>query len=138
MKKILLTIFLIAGIAVFANAQDTTKVKKTPQERAAQMTKALQRKLNLTADQTTQVSAILTDEATKTSDIKEKGVKGHGLAKLEAKTDADKKINAILTPDQQKVYAQMEEKMKAKAQERLQARKTAQATPPAPPAPPAQ
>src|SRR4051812_30730720 len=107
MKKTLLMLCFITCMAAFAKAQDTTKVKKTPEERAAHATKALQKKLNLTASQTTQVSAILTDEAVKLSQPKIKGTKGGKLEKMEAVADADKKINAILTPDQQKVYAGM-------------------------------
>lgn len=137
MKKIILMMMLVAGMAAFANAQDTTKVKKTPEERAAQMTKMMQKKLNLTADQTTRISAIIADRATKMGDMKMKGVKGGRLAKMEAAADADKKINAILTPDQQKQYAQMEEKIKAKAMERRKAKTEAPAAP-VTPVPPAQ
>lgn len=115
MKKIMLALFLIAGIATLANAQDTIKTKRTPEERAARMGQMLQKKLNLTADQATKVNAILTEQATKTSGMKMKGVKGGGLARMEAKAEADKKINAILTPEQQKEYAQIEEKAKEKA-----------------------
>jgi Spy/CpxP family protein refolding chaperone len=59
--------------------------------------------------------------------------KGSRLTKMEAMTDADKKINAILTPDQQKMYAQIEATAKQKAMQKKQAK---MGTPPPPPAPP--
>lgn len=34
--------------------------------------------------------------------------------------DGDKKINAILTPDQQKIYAEMEKQMRDQMKERMQ------------------
>jgi len=134
MKKLMLALFLITGITAFAKAQDTTKVKKTPEERATQMTKRLQQKLNLTADQTTKISAILTERATQMDEPKMKGVKGGRVVKMQAMADADKKINAILTPDQQKQYAEMQAKMKVKAQDRKKA-KTQEAMPAGPSAP---
>jgi protein CpxP len=118
MKKIILALLIITGTAAFAMAQDTTKVKKSPEERAAQMTKMMQKKLNLTADQTTQISAILTERANQMAEPKVKGMKGGRMAKMQAVADADKKINAILTPEQQKAYAQMEEKTKARMMSR--------------------
>lgn len=132
MKKIMLITFLLAGITAFAKAQDTTKVKKTPEERAAQMTKMMQKKLNLTADQTTKISAILSERATQMDEPKIKGVKGGGrVVKMQAMADVDKKINAVLTPDQQKQYADMEQKVKDKALERRKAKvqQTAPVTP---------
>jgi protein CpxP len=134
MKKIMLALFLIIGIAAFAKAQDTTKVKKTPQERAAQMTKMMQKKLNLTADQTTKISAILTERATQMDEPKMKGVKGGRVVKMQAMADADKKINAVLTADQQKQYADMEAKTKEKMASRKKA-KMQETTPVTPPVP---
>jgi protein CpxP len=126
MKKIILVLFLVTGVAAFANAQDTTKVKKTPEEKNEHTLKVMQKRLNLTADQSKQISAILAERADKVT--KMKGVKGGGLAKTEASTDADKKINALLTDDQKKAYAQMKDQAKAKAVAR---RKAANAAEPA-------
>ncbi|MEO6521209.1 MAG: hypothetical protein ABIN91_06015 [Mucilaginibacter sp.] len=134
MKKLMLALFLITGITAFAKAQDTTRVKKTPEERAAQMTKLMQKKLNLTADQTTKISAILAERAIQMDEPKMKGVKGGRLVKMKAMADADKKINAVLTPDQQKQYADMEAKVKEKALDRRKV-KMQETTPVAPPVP---
>jgi len=109
MKKILMMLLLVAGFAAFAKAQDTTKVKKTPDERAAQMGKIMQKRLNLTADQSKQIDAILTDRAEQVAAMK--GQKGTKSEKMKVMADADTKINAILNDDQKKQYAQMKEKM---------------------------
>ena len=110
MKKIIVMLLLITGFAVCANAQDTAKVKRTPQERAERMGKMMQKKLNLTADQSTKINAILIDRATKEAALK--GQKGTRGEKAKVMADADAKIDAILTPDQQKLYAAIKESAK--------------------------
>jgi len=131
MKKIILILFLMTGVTALVKAQDTTKVKKTPEERAEHMVKVMQKKLDLTADQTKQIGTVLTDRADKMAQIE--GVKGFRMAKMQAMTDADKKIEAILTDSQKKTYAQMKADMKEKAMSRRNAANT-----PSPTAPPAQ
>jgi hypothetical protein len=44
MKKIILMLMLLTGFAAIAKAQDTTRAKRTPQERAQHTTKMLQKK----------------------------------------------------------------------------------------------
>lgn len=128
MKKLILMLLLITGFTAFTKAQDTTKVKKTPEERAQHTAMVLQKKLKLTADQSKQVSDILAEEAANTGD-KMKGVKGGHLAKMQAAADADKKIDAILTDDQKKTYAQIKETRKAKMGKHKDAVTTPEATP---------
>ena len=120
MKKIILMLLLITGFAALVKAQDSLKVKKTPEERARHTAMMLQKKLKLTADQSKQVSDILATEAAKTG-TKMKGVKGARLAKMEAAADADKKIDAILTADQRKLYTEMKEKRKEKRMKKAEA-----------------
>lgn len=112
MKKIIVMLLLITGLAAYAKAQDTTRVKRTPQERAARMGKMMQKKLNLTADQSTQINTILADRAAKEDALK--GQKGTKAEKLKAIADADAKIDAILTPEQRKLYAALKESAKEK------------------------
>ncbi|OCX54152.1 hypothetical protein BEL04_07750 [Mucilaginibacter sp. PPCGB 2223] len=110
MKKIVLILLLIAAFAVCAGAQDTAKVKRTPQERAARMGKMMEKRLSLTADQSKQINAVLLDRATKEDALKgQKGTKGE---KAKVMADADAKIDAILTPDQRKLYAAIKESAK--------------------------
>jgi periplasmic protein CpxP/Spy len=128
MKKIIVMLLLITGLAAYAKAQDTTKVKRTPQERAARMGKMMQKKLNLTADQSTQINAILADRAAKEDALK--GQKGTKAEKLKAIADADAKIDAILTPEQRKLYAALKESAKEKGMGKKRGA-TAPNTPPA-------
>jgi Spy/CpxP family protein refolding chaperone len=52
----------------------------------------------------------------------------------EIREASDKKINVVLTPDQRKQYAELEEQMKEEMKERREEKKDAAKTPPAPPA----
>ena len=71
------------------------------------------------------------EKNTKASEPKKKRVKGGHLRKMEIAADADKKINDVLTPDQQRQYALIKEKVKEKAIERKKnkAAHTMQTTP---------
>jgi len=131
MKKIMVMLLLITGFAVCANAQDTAKVKRTPEERAARMGKMMEKRLSLTADQSKQINAILADRATKEDALK--GQKGSKDEKMKVMADADAKIDAILTPDQRKLYAALKETAKERGMG-----KRGGATPPASTPPPAQ
>lgn len=112
MKKIMIMLLLITGFAVCTKAQDTAKVKLTPQERAARMGKMMEKRLNLTADQSKQINVILADRATKEDALK--GQKGSKAERMKVMADADAKIDAILTPDQRKLYAALKESAKEK------------------------
>jgi len=125
-------LLLITGFAGYAKAQDTAKVKRTPEERAARMGKMMEKRLSLTADQSKQINVILTDRATKEDALK--GQKGSKTEKMKVMADADAKIDAILTPDQSKQYAALKETAKERGMG-----KKGEATPsPASTPPPAQ
>ncbi|WP_448697605.1 hypothetical protein ACFGVR_12875 [Mucilaginibacter sp. AW1-3] len=131
MKKIIVMLLMITGFAVCASAQDTAKVKRTPQERAEKMGKMMQKRLNLTADQSTQINAVLVDRATKEDAMK--GQKGTKDEKMKVMADADAKIDAILTPDQRKLYAELKENVKKRGMG-----KRSEVAPPTTTPPPAQ
>ncbi len=57
MKKLILILFLATGL----NTLTYAKGDKTPAQKAAKQTETLKKKLNLTADQTTKVKAIMLD-----------------------------------------------------------------------------
>jgi len=132
MKKIIVMLLLITGFAVCAKAQDTARVKRTPEERAARMGKMMEKRLSLTADQSKQVNAILADRATKEEALK--GQKGLKDERMKVMADADAKIDAILTPDQRKLYAALKESAKEKGM----GSKRGATPPPATTPPPAQ
>lgn len=115
MKKIILMLLIAVGFAGVASAQDTVKGKKSPEQKAEHMTEMLHKKLKLTADQIKQVNSILTERATKME------TKESRVAKMRALKDADDKIEAVLTEDQKKVYAEIKEKNKEKMKSRRKA-----------------
>ncbi len=94
-----------------------------------QVVNILAGKLSLTDDQKAQITPIIAERQQKMralqSDTSErprrKARKMKGIL-----TDSDKKINAILTPDQQKQYAQIEQHMREQMKQRMQQQKNAE------------
>ncbi|MBD1392577.1 hypothetical protein [Mucilaginibacter glaciei] len=131
MKKLLLMIMLVAGINMLANAQ--TKMHKTPEQKAQHLTKMLNKKLVLTADQSVKVKAILFKRATQMDSLKANQSttdrKMNRMTRKQIMMDADKEVNGVLTATQQKTYAEVKAAMK----EKMKARKGAK-TPAAAPA----
>ena len=88
--------------------QPEAPMKKAPN--AAHQAKHLSRQLGLTQDQSAKLLPILTDRDTRmaalhndaTIDPKTMHKQGHAIV-----LDTEGKINALLTPDQQKMYADM-------------------------------
>lgn len=109
-------IMLLAGINMFANAQ--TKGHKTPEQKAQHLTKMLNKKLALTADQSVKVNAILFKRATQMDSLKaNKSTTDRKLNHMSRKQillAADKEVGGVLTTTQQKTYAELKEKMKEK------------------------
>jgi hypothetical protein len=111
MKKIILLLALVVTVSL-AHAQ---QAKKAPDQRAAHITKQLQKRLNLTADQANQVNAIYLTQATK-------------MDSLKANRSPDKKLNhmtekiilltthehmmAVLNDTQKQQYTDWENSMK--------------------------
>jgi Spy/CpxP family protein refolding chaperone len=106
MKKLLFTITLLAGLGLFANAQNKTPV--TPALKAAKQTKELTKQLSLTNSQITKVNAVLLEQdksldslkALKTTNDKKEQKYAHKLIR----DKADAKLKAILTPEQKTKY----------------------------------
>jgi Spy/CpxP family protein refolding chaperone len=106
MKKLLLMIFL-AGSVAFAQAQ-TQKAPKTPEQKAQRMTKALEKKLALSADQSAKVSATFTKSATQMDSLKanksaDRKANMQSRKAIMANTDAS--LKTVLTAEQQTTYA---------------------------------
>ncbi|TFF38038.1 hypothetical protein [Mucilaginibacter psychrotolerans] len=119
MKKILLMITMVLGISVLAQAQNKDRQKHNPQQRAQHVSVMLQKKLNLSADQTAKVNTILLAQATQMDSLKANKA-GDKKANREAfKTQLQKtdgQLAAVFTAEQNKTYsafkAQMKEKFK--------------------------
>jgi Spy/CpxP family protein refolding chaperone len=116
MKKIFLTIMVVAGISMFANAQ--TKAHKTPEEKAQHATQMLQKKLALSADQSAKVNAIFLKRAKQADSLKatkpagERRINRQAFKAIAVNTNAQ--LNAVLTADQQKAYTALKAERKGK------------------------
>ncbi|QQL50382.1 hypothetical protein [Mucilaginibacter ginkgonis] len=105
MKKAFLIITLIAGFGAATFAQDKAK---TPEQRADHLTKALQKRLNLTADQAGKVHTIMFERATRVDSLKLNGAGGdkkmNRMVRRDIKYTTDQKLTAVLNADQLKAF----------------------------------
>jgi Tfp pilus assembly protein FimT len=118
MKKLMLMVCLIAGMSMTASAQIS---KKSPEQRAAHHTKALQKKLNLTAAQATQVNAAFLTQATRMDSLKHNQSADKKENKLTAKSirlSTKKQVVAVLSDEQKTKFAAFEKQKKEKHKER--------------------
>ena len=105
-----------------AQADDSTPAPartRTPE----QLLKFYDSKLTLTDDQKDQLKPLIADRQQKLQALRADTTMRprDRLKKAEAvEQDSDKKINAVLTPDQQKKYADLEKQMREQARERRQ------------------
>ena len=107
--------------------------EKSPDKRAAHVTKTLQKMLNLTADQASQVNAVFLAQIGQMDSLKANpstDKKGDHLTKKSIKIATDQQMMNILNPDQQKQYMQWE-KMK---EDKEHQKKAAEPEPVSPPA----
>lgn len=134
MKKLLLTMIVngalavgLAAASIPARAQD----QDTQQTGARQMpspddvVQRLGEKLNLSDDQKAQIKPIIADRQQKMQALRSDTSMRRRQKARQMKSifeESDKKIKAILTPDQQKQYAELEQQMKERRQERRQNR----------------
>lgn len=134
MKKLLLTVVVngalavgLAAASIPARAQD----QGTQQTGARQMpspddvVQRLGEKLNLSDDQKAQIKPIIADRQQKMQALRSDTSMRRRQKARQMKSifeESDKKIKAILTPDQQKQYAELEQQMKERRQERRQNR----------------
>ncbi|HWA95358.1 MAG TPA: hypothetical protein VG844_12220 [Terracidiphilus sp.] len=129
-RKILVTICLWAtGLAAPLTLNAAVLQELPPQAAQAgneiptNMIDVLTQKLALSDDQRNQIEPIITDRRAKLTALREDTSMHRFQRMRQAKKivqDSDKKINAILNPDQQKKYAELEEQMRQKMRERMQ------------------
>ena len=127
MKKLILSLVLVAGLAFAANAQQGQggpggrRPQATPEERVKQ----LDEKLKLTDDQKTKVTAVYTEAAEAQKKMREEMQAGGGdrqammekMQKMSADTDA--KLNAIFTAEQKTAYKAWQDQVKADREKRM-------------------
>ncbi|WP_147238715.1 hypothetical protein [Mucilaginibacter hurinus] len=95
---------------------------KAPEERAAMVTKKLEKKLNLSADQSAKVSAILLAQATRMDSLKANKAQGDRTKNHAAfkgiRQNTDEQLSAVFNADQKKAYEEMKAARKEKMKER--------------------
>ncbi|MEO6632428.1 MAG: hypothetical protein ABIN13_11915 [Mucilaginibacter sp.] len=119
MKKLVLAVAFVLGVSCMANAQHMSK--KSPEERAAHITKALTKRLSLTQEQATQVNAMFLTQATRMDSLKNASPAdkdGRHLAARSIRLATKKQVFAVLTDEQKTKFAAWEKKHKGKHQER--------------------
>lgn len=130
MKNIFLILFAVTIASVNVLGQEPTKPnppKKTPEERAENMTKRLTKELNLNAEQQTKTKAIILKRELEREKIQRSAKEGHEKVKEEFK--------AFLTPEQFQKFEKKEAEMKKKREERRMKSSPAIDDAPQPPAP---
>ena len=112
MKKLMLLFAFVAMSAMFAHAQ---KEKKSPDQRAAHITKMLQKRLNLTAGQAQETNAIYLAQATKMDSLKSNQSPDKKLDRLTERTimmSTHLQMMAILNDTQKQQYTEFENALK--------------------------
>lgn len=113
MKRLIFTamLFISMGTMAFAQQQDSTKrVRKTPEEKAQQLTDALAKKLSLTADQKTKIYTINLDGIKKAKENRVKGQKPDRAVMKASMEERDSLISGVLNDDQRKTYQELKAK----------------------------
>ena len=112
MKKLLLMCCFLIGITAVSRAQGGGQ-RRSPEDQAKQ----LQTQLSLNDDQTTKITAIYKDQATKRDSIRT-AANGDRDAMMKAMMplmmSTSTKIKAILTPDQAAAFQKQQDEMAAR------------------------
>lgn len=88
-----------------------------------QVVAMMDQKMQLTDDQKNQLTPIIADRQQQLKSLRtDQSMRRFQKMRAAKKIvdDTDKKINAILTPDQQKIYADLEKQMRDQMKERMQ------------------
>lgn len=113
MRNLFLILFTVAIASVNSLAQEPPKesaTKKTPEERAENMTKRLTKELNLNSDQQMKTKAIILKREQDRDNMVKKAKDAHEKSKAEFK--------AFLSEEQFQKFEKKEEEMKKKREER--------------------
>lgn len=104
-------------------------INKVPEQRANQMTKVLQKKLNLSSDQATQIHATLLNQATRMDSLNNNlspNKRSNSLTRRIILMQAKRQIFSVLTDEQRKQFIQLEKIKKEKQDERKERKSTVQ------------
>ena len=129
MKKLLVLICITALFSTVANAQT---MQKSPDQRAAHMTKALSKRLNLSADQASQVNAIFFAQANQMDSLKNnpsQDIEGNKLARKSIAINTKQQVLAVLNDQQKQQFMELEKMKKEKHREKKAANAPAQDAP---------
>jgi protein CpxP len=128
MKKLMMICGLILGVVAFAQAQQPGGGRQgggrmmNPEARVKQ----LDEKLKLSDEQKTKLTSLFTAQADAQKKMREEAQDGDREAmreKMQAfRADNEKKLNAILTADQQKAYKAFQEEQRAEMEKRMDSR----------------
>jgi len=125
MKKLVLSLVLVAGLAFAANAQQGGQRRAmAPEDRVKQ----LDEKVKLTDDQKTKATEVYTAAAADRKKMMEEMQAGGGdrdamMTKMQKmQSDLDTKVNAILNDDQKKAYKAWQDEMKAAREKAMKER----------------
>ena len=125
MKKLLLSLVLVASLSFAANAQQGggRMAQATPEEKVKQ----LDEKVKLNDEQKTKAAVVYAEAAEAQKKMREE-MQGGGdrqamMEKMQKMTaDTDKKLNAMLTEDQQKAYKTWQDEVKAAREKMMRER----------------
>jgi protein CpxP len=128
MKKLVLSLVLVAGLAFAASAQQgggQRRPQATPEERVKQ----LDEKVKLTDEQKTKATAVYAEAAEAQKKMREEMMAGgtpDRAAMMEKMTkmnaDTDTKLNAIFTADQKTAYKAWQDQVKADREKAMKER----------------
>src|SRR5882757_563317 len=127
MKTLFLLVILMTGSTMIpAQAQSpddpsATSATDTPGRSASDVVDILAKRLSLSDDQKAKILPIIADRRQKIQDVRNDSTLRPRQRMRQVKgilADSDKTINALLTPEQQSAYAQVEQDMKAQAKAR--------------------
>lgn len=105
MKKVILTLAIALAGLTATYAQDGSKSKLTPEQKAEKTAGKLQKELSLTPDQQKKVYAIELDKFKKSEEWHKQSKDARKTMKdkhEEAKKASDTKLDQVLTPEQKK------------------------------------
>jgi hypothetical protein len=109
MKRLILAAAFMLGVSCMANSQVVDK--KSPEKRAAHITKALTKKLDLSQEQASKVNTVFLAQAARMDSLrsnKSADEKANHLAAHSIKLDTQKQVAAILNDDQKVKFAAWE------------------------------
>ncbi len=122
MKGLILSVALLAASLTSGYAQQKeVGQKRSAEERAKQITEALDKKLNLSANQETKIYDLYLDRAKKMEKMREQRMeekKDRIEKNRQTLADHDKKLEKILNADQFKLYQEQRNKAKQNMKKR--------------------